>query len=72
MLTQVRALLQTRLAEGLLRVPLLAATADVVGCTAQSVTPAQVGTQQVEAHSLPRPPDGSLRFWGQKGGPFPS
>lgn len=52
--------------------PLLAATADVVGCTAQSFGPAQVGTQQVEAHSLPRPPDGYLRFWGQKGGPFPS
>lgn len=70
MLTQMRALLQTTMAEGLLRVPPLAATAEVVGCTAQSVGPAQVRIQQVKAHSLPRLPDGYLRFWVQKGGPF--
>lgn len=44
MLTQMRALLQTTLAEGLLRVPLLAATVEVVGGTAQLDGSAQIGT----------------------------
>lgn len=72
MLTQMRALLQTTLAEGLLRVPLLAATVEVVGRTAQPDGSAQIGTQQVEAHSLPRLPDATYSSGRQKGGPFPS
>lgn len=66
----MRALLQTTLAEGLLRVPLLAATVEVVGRTAQPDGSAQIGTQQVEAHSLPRLPDGYLQFWGAEGRPL--